>query len=332
MNAKQLLQTIKPLLPAVGNPLLPICDYIAIRSKKATATTLSLTITVNCDLPDMLLPYKETVSILGALGNSEIETENKKGLLSIKSGKDVFKLGKSESLENFPVAPVNNGESYPVSKDFFYAMQMAARNETHNELMVYHGICVRPEYIVGTDGHTVYKQDISTGIPESHLPSSIASICAGWQSGTVRTDGKHFTITSDTIEVDILQIDQKYPDIDAIVPEKIKANVSIDRNEIEQALSKVQVFEKGIIKLTFTPGNIDFYYIKKETEYEAIASAPATHELTLEYGLNSALLSRILSCLPDSCDTIEMEVRDATKAIYIIYDTIKLLIMPVHLV
>lgn len=332
MNAKQLLQTIKPLLPAVGNPLLPICDYIAIRNKKATATTLSLTITVDCDLPDMLLPYKETVSILGALGNSEIEIENKKGVLSIKSGSDVFKLGKSESIENFPAVPVNDGESYPVSKDFFYAMQMSARNETPNELLQYHGICVRPEYVCGTDAFVCYKQVVNTGISESHLPASIAAICGSFNSGKVKTDGKHFSITSEGLEVDILQIDQKYPDIDAIVPEKIKANVSIDRNEIEQALSKVQVFEKGIIKLTFTPGNIDFYYIKKETEYEAIASAPATHELTLEYGLNSALLSRILSCLPDSCDTIEMEVRDANKAIYIIYDTIKLLIMPVHLV
>lgn len=331
MNAKDLLSIIKPLAPAVGNPILPICDYIRLHNSKAISTNLRMTITVPCKLPDMLLPYKETVAILSALGSADILIENKKGLLQIKSGKDVFKLGKTVDADTFPAIPENNGDEYAVSKDFFYAMQQSARNETTNELMVFHGICIRPDYVCGTDGHTCYRHAIETGIPESHLHSSIAAICASFEKGIVKTDGHHFSIKTDTIEIDVLQVDTKYPDIDLVVPSEIKPNVTISRIDIEQALTKVQVFEKGNIKLVFTAGAIDFVYINKEFERQIVTSIPAKHELELEYGLNSGLLSRILSCLPDSCDTIEMQVTGATKPMLIKYDTIKLLIMPVML-
>lgn len=327
MHSKTLLQILKPLAVAVdANPTIPALENVCIRQGRAITSNLALTISNKCDLPDMILPYRELINILNVV-DDELEFNISATQIELKVGKPKYKFGAPVDANVFPQATQIKGEATQVDSTFFYAVQQAAKNESQQELSQMRGIFINEGWVIGTDSFGMFKQGIETGLPNLHAPSLLAKCVSGWQEGMIRTNGNHLQCSNNGLEVDLLLIDDNFPKFESVLPESVVPNVLVNRKAFETALKQSQVYEPGIITMKFEPGSIEIVYTNNFAQ-ESFIPIDAKHSLSLSIDFNSTIFSRLISCLPPDCETIQMQITAANKAVYIVHSNITLLIMP----
>lgn len=327
MHSKTLLQILKPLAVAVEvNPTIPALENVCIRQGRAITSNLALTISNKCDLPDMMLPYRELINILNVV-DDELSFTITDTQIELKAGKPKYKFGAPGDANSFPKPQLIEAEETKVNADFFYAVQQAAKNESQQENSQWRGIFIGGMYVVGNDNFGMFKQDIETGLPNIHAPALFARSVTGWQEGLMRTNGKHLQCSNNGLEIDLLLIDDTFPKLESAMPAVITPNVSLDRKAFETALKQSQVYEPGIITMKFEPGSIEIVYTNNFAQ-ESFIPIEAKHELSLSIDFNSTIFSRLISCLPPDCEAIQMQITAYNKAVFIVHNNITLLIMP----
>ena len=128
------LAALKRLQPATGSTTMPILDnvLVEVREKETiiTATNMGVTITETLCFGGkpsaFLLPFSETLNIFNTIKEDAIIEVDER--IAIKSGKEIFKLGKSEDPAHFPT---QKDEDYSFSTivdwQFFYGLTTALK-------------------------------------------------------------------------------------------------------------------------------------------------------------------------------------------------------------
>lgn len=318
MHSKTLLQILKPLAPAIDQkPVLPICESVLIMGGRAYATNTQLSISNKCDLPDMVLPYNKTIAILNVL-NEEIEVTE----TGIKAGSKKFPLPKPYDANLFPDIAVINSKQIAVTTSDLFAINEAAKNTAADTLSPWQYIFLGNEFIVGNDNYAMFKYGWEKGIINIAIPKLFARAITGQKDGSISTDGKQLLFKSNDIEIIITLGDSKFPNFNSVFP-AFKSNLSVLRGDFEIALRQSAVSAPDSVTLQLSKDKCDFLSSNGE-----FVDCAAKTDLNLEITFSPDKLSRIISSLPDECDTLIWMIQDTTKAAFIEYNNITLLIMP----
>lgn len=322
MHSKTLLQILKPLAPAIDSkPILPICESVLIKGGRAYATNTKLSISNKCELPDMVLPYAQTIAILSVI-NEEINIESNANQYIIKAGSKKFPLPKSYDENNFPDIQQIDREKIIISTDDLFAIQQAAKNTANDDLSQWQNIFLGNEFIVGNDNFAMFKYEWEKEIQNIAIQKLFARAILGLSDGSISTNGKQLQFVSGDLYISITLAESNFPNFNGIFP-AFKKNLSCVRGDFEIALKQVSVSNPPSITLIIKKDECNF-----SSPNEEFVDCAANTDLEMEITFNPGILGRIISSLPDDCDTLDFMITGETTPVYVQYNNITLLIMP----
>lgn len=322
MHSKTLLQILKPLAPAIDSkPMLPICECVMIKNGRAYATNLELSISNACDLPDMILPYAQTMARLSVL-NEEVSIIDEDGKYIIKAGYKKFPLPKFRDVNTFPAIPNAPIQISDVDAGFITAVVEAAKNTSNDPMIQWRHVFICDEWIVGNDNYGMYKFDTELSLPNIAVPKIFAKTISRLSSGNISATDTHLFFKSGEIEITVLLAESNFPRFGGLFPSFVQ-NLSIIRGDFEIALKQASVSAPTSVTLHIASGQCNISSLNND-----FVDCAAATDLNMDVTFRPDILSRVISSLPDECDTLEFMIESETKPVYVKYKNITLLIMP----
>lgn len=193
------------------------------------------------------------------------------------------------------------------------------------------GVC-----LVGTDGHTLYKDRLQVGVGGGFLEgnpgvvllhmSVFDVIQAGFASAEsirIETDGQMVTLRSDGFTLTYRGVEGKYPNYNSVIPKNQPHHVAVGVAAMTAAMRRVAIFaseSSNMIILGWDGKDIvlsadDIDYGRNA--YETVAHSGDDTDLPggFRIGLKAACLLALLGCV--KTDTVIMEFSDNARAITI---------------
>lgn len=217
---------------------------------------------------------------------------------------------------------------------------------------VWHDHCV----VVSSDGHTIYRRGIDTGmgwlqkadfaadancallLPLPAL-SPIIKALAGSERLQLTADERRIWMHTDCITVGTVTPEGNYPKYDSVIPRDPKAaKVIIDKAELAMALRRVSVFSNESSNMVVLKREADHMLLAADdidfgraaTERVAIINTDTTLPDGFKIGCKISHLQELIQCI--ATDNVRLSLIDASRAILLFDDDDKsaltLLIMP----
>lgn len=193
------------------------------------------------------------------------------------------------------------------------------------------GVC-----LVGTDGHTLYKDRLQVGVGGGFLEGNpgvvllhmsvfdvIQAAFASAESICIETDGQMVTLRSDDFTLTYRGTEGKYPNYNSVIPKQQPHHVTVGVAAMTAAMRRVAIFasESSNMIILGWDGK-DIVLSAADIDYGRAANekvAPAADDTDLpggfRIGLKAACLLGLLGCV--KTDTAIMEFSDNSRAITI---------------
>lgn len=190
--------------------------------------------------------------------------------------------------------------------------------------------------IVGTDGHTLYKDRLQVGVGGGFLEGEpnvvllhqsvfgvIEAAFASAESIRIETDGSMVTLRSDNFTLVFRSVEGKYPNYNSVIPRQQSHRVTVNVASLTAAMRRVSIFADAANNmivigwdgkdLSLSADDIDYGRHAKESV------APSGDDTDLPFGfkigMKAASLLSLLGCV--KTDTAIMEFTDSTRAMTI---------------
>ena len=319
INLKALLTTLEANAKVLGgNKVIPAYENLVFEIKEGKCTITSgdgkvqvtTVMFIDKTVTESFEVYGKTFIETLKLSDSETVTlKIKDNMLLIGAGKSKYKLPITTG-NNFPRIKVEEEDVFNISNEIVTQIIKASNFDNPNDLrLALSGISIRYDkgkiFVESSDSHKFYHGSIDSNvqIPSVILQHSIANIIdtfKGSEKLEISVSKKSTTFRNDYVEVTVLNIDEKFPDVSrfVILPETfIKVNKNLLVKSIKRAMLYSNVTTKMIIltvkdsKLTVTSEDIDYNKQSKD-EVDLIEA-----NIDINIGTNGNFLLSVLSVL-----------------------------------
>lgn len=247
----------------------------------------------------------------------------------------------------YPVVPDVKTENvkFEIPADVFLAsVKEAALSVSASELrpvMCCVAMDVRQDGVVfvGTDGHTLYKNTYTHGVPfcQSTAPNlkdgdreampllhfgaiaPLSTVFSDKDMVSVAFDGQKTLLESDGVRYVIRNVDGRYPNYNSVIPKESNYHIIINRGLLEGALKRVAlmasessclvVLQKNGMFLALNAKDLDFAQVGNEELQSEECTVPDGFKI----GFNYKNLLKMIGCV--ATDNIRIELSDATRAV-----------------
>ena len=239
---------------------LPIISTVLMNEKNVTGTNLETYITLEHGLNvkgQGCVNFKKFKTILDKLKQvDEIEFLNE--TILIKKGKTLLKL-EAIDAEEFPKVPTdfNSIGSFTFGKDFVKAQKFVGKDELRPVMM---GVFIDTAKIVSTDAHKMFFKAHNQTLSGTMLLGKDLFFLSGEYQVSKNKDG-YIKLVNDEMTIVHREIDGKYPNYEAVIPQDNPIAISINKDELKESTE--------IALLTANPNT---YKIVLNTELSKISS------------------------------------------------------------
>ena len=347
INTQRLKKVLKFIAPiSNGKNPIPILSHIKIYADKDSGKAIfyvsdlktSIVISVDADVHESGVVFAEGDAfnkLINTLFDDNIllSSKNNGVHVDVVSGKFTLSAVDSSDIEMFPDISIDYESDTKILSLPFHivcnplkkALGYVSKDEIRPMLC---GVNINPQqngfYIEATDAHRLYRDYIEYECLEGvRLPSdfvkTITSVPAT-DNSTIDIynigNSKIAAIIGNTTIISPM-IEGKFPNVDAVIPKSYKNNISVNKNELLNAVKRCLITSNGTTKLikmnisspvTISSDDVDFNRSGSETLLHG-----GTIDTQMTVGFNGSLLSEILSTV-DS-DYINIRVLDPSKAV-----------------
>lgn len=218
----------------------------------------------------------------------------------------------------------------------------------------FHDHCV----VVASDGHSLYKRVLDTGmgwlkygefaanqsatllIPTQAM-SPLSKAFASAETLTVTADTQRICVESGdgTARLATVTIDGRYPNYESVIPKDNNHRVTVDRQEIGATLRRISLFSNESSNMAVMEKRED-HIVLNASDYDfgrnADEQVAIINETTLPddtaIGFKISTMQKLLGCI--DCDNVVIEIGDPSRAMLIKEESqvsgLTLLIMPMR--
>ena len=217
---------------------------------------------------------------------------------------------------------------------------------------VFHDHCI----IVASDGHSLYKRVVDTGmgwlkygefavdgsakllIPTQAM-SPLQKALLGADTITVTADTQRITIESGdgTVRLTTVAIDGRYPNYESVIPKNNEHSVVVDRQELAATLRRISIFSEESSNMAIIERQDDHMLLSASDVTfgrDASEQVAVINETTLpdgmKIGFKISTMQKLMNCV--TSDNVTLEIGDPSRAMLLKEDgqlsSLTLLIMP----
>ena len=212
--------------------------------------------------------------------------------------------------------------------------------------------------IVASDGHSLYRQNVDTGmgwlkygefgatdsakllIPTQALTPLMKALGQA-ESFTVTADTQRisFETTDGIVRLTTVCIEGRYPNYESVIPNDLPHRVTVDRQELQATLNRITIFSEAASNLAIMQREDDDHLVltaaddtfgRKATEQVAIINPDTTLPERTPIGFKIATMTKLLQCI--TTDNVVLEAGTPDRAMLLREDTtvsgLTLLLMP----
>lgn len=342
MKTKNLKNIVKAINKVVGkNSVVPIIDNVLIKDGRIFFTDLEVFVSVaipndslNSQVPYCLLAgeFKSLVSDFEDV--SVVESNDKEVKLVADGAKIKYNPDKWDDFPKMPHITIMEEFFKATEQDVEYMVDALKYISVDPFRPAMKQLAMLENHIVSTDAHKLYFNPSSTPFNGTHLirPKAVEVMNVfggGWQMDIA--DDKYIQITNGDVVIVFKEMDEKYPDVFAIIPEKNPISVEVCSYELIKTLKQSLKFANQTTHQIRVNVNGAFNISSEDLDfgksYSKDVSGPYRHKGNdIVIGFNAKYLLEIINNIDTDVTLIEMS--EPNKCVII---NKKLLLMPVML-
>jgi len=306
MESKELLKHIKYMQKIVkGNHVLPICDCVMLKGGKLYASNLETVIILDIGIKgEFVTDLKQLVKIIPSLkGDVKFTLKGDKVLAT--DGKRNYKL-KSHPICDFPKIPKTGKKVYTFNamdiENIVKCKDFVCDDELRPSMQ---GIFMDKKNFCATDAHKLFYPKLSKPFKDEPfiIDNIVCKLLKGIESCDVLRTETHNTFKYGNCKIITRNIDGKYPNWKAVIPNKANATSIINKeiilNTIKAALPCVN---KETYRITFFSEKkkaMRVQTIDLDFENEFEESIPSKNKGELKFSVNAKFLELAVKTLED---------------------------------
>lgn len=362
VSSRELLRILKATGAVIlrKNSLPILADHLFTRdgdkffitgSSQENSLTMPIGITLDngSDFQPFCLLAVDIIPLLGALPEQPITVEVD---MSNHIAKIIYQSGQVsvpvEDSADYPrVSDVKEPKtSFDIEANIFFPAVKAANgctaiDSTLRPQMSAVALDVQDEGVVfvGSDGHSLYKYSYQHGAPFLTgskvvilIPNTIAGQLqapfAGVETLTIQHDGKHVCLKAGDITFTIRDIEQKYPNYNAVIPKNSPYHATLPVAALAGAVKRVQLMASdasNMVKLSkegmflnLSAEDYDFSKTASENLVLAEVDNPLTIPDGFAIGFKASSLLMLLGNI--STDNVTLQLSEPSRAILVLED------------
>jgi DNA polymerase III subunit beta len=351
LPVKELKEALSKVAPAYPNSaIVPILEHVWIETDGTKVSvklsnlreTIETTFeTKEVNKKEIVLPYyKDFSAYMKLINEVEIELIQKEGSVEIKAGGARSKIN-GEDEANYPQIPNIEGESITFNTEYFHLLKdkilpFASIDELR-PAMTGAMLRVKSGFLImdATNSHQLARLEMETDMKDMEIlfNRSIPEISTTLFKGEkvdMWIDGTGCKIADSTTTLTSRLLEERYPDVDAVLPPKKGEIARVDRKLFIAEMQKARLFvnnKSKMIKANFSLKNIEITGddLDFDKSYSNKIDADGCKELLIGLDVDNLLKSA------QKMEADELEIHHyngANKAIKMVEDDYLIITMP----
>jgi len=255
----------KNVLPVTLNVLL---EVLGTRARfVSTDITVTLQVDIPCENPDnesfsVLIPFDFLYGVVKLNKNQTLELETNTAKLILKGVNDNYEVNVLDDIKDYPKMPeFPEGNVLELAVDIIPAISAALDTISKDSLRPSMcTVCLHLEQgqisVVSTDSNVLYKKTFESEAytfdnQELLISPKVVKLLNGFGNTTISWSEHHIAFTSNNVTVITKSLSEKYPAYKNVLPLNPEVNLTCNRSQLIDAISKAMLATDGTKRCNF---------------------------------------------------------------------------------